>query len=118
MTIENIVTIIAAVLGSSLIQYLISRNDSRNDRINETMKTVSKLERDSVRLQILFMMKFQPERKEKILEIAEYYFHKLNGDWYMTDIFSDWLKENGINIPGWFTLRAEAETGDKEKSEQ
>lgn len=114
MTIENIVTIIAAVLGSSLIQFLINRHDSRN----ETNKTISKLERDVVRLQILFMMKFQPERKEKTLEIAEYYFHMLKGDWYLTDIFSDWLNDNGINIPGWFTLRAEEETGDKEKNEQ
>lgn len=111
MTIENIITIIAAVLGSSLIQYLISRHDSRAEKANENMKTLSKLERDSVRLQILFMMKFQPERKEKILEIAEYYFHKLKGDWYMTDIFSEWLQENGINIPGWFTIRQGEESG-------
>ena len=114
MTVEHIVTIVVAILGSSLIQYLISRHDSRKDRLEEVEKTAHKIEKDGVRLQILFMMKFRPEEKEKILEVAEYYFHKLKGDWYMTDIFTDWLKENEINIPGWFTGRREEELYDNE----
>lgn len=110
MSAENFVTILVAILGSSLIQYLISRHDSRHDRLAK----IDKIERDGVRMQLLFMMQFRPEEKGKILEVAEYYFHKLKGNWYMTDIFTDWLRENGITIPGWFTMRKEEEkNGDK-----
>ena len=102
---DQIVTILVAIIGSSLIQFLISRHDNRKDRLAK----VDKIEKDGVRLQILFMMQFRPEEKGKILEVAEYYFHKLKGDWYMTDIFTEWLKDNDITIPGWFQVRKEEE---------
>lgn len=105
MTFDQIVTIVVAILGSSLIQFLISRHDSRSDRLAK----IDKIEKDGVRMQILFLMQFRPEEKGKILEIAEYYFHKLKGDWYMTDIFTEWLRNNDISIPGWFQIQQEKE---------
>lgn len=107
MTGEQIVTIVVAILGSGLIQYLIRRHDR--------LSKIDKIERDGVRLQLLFLMQFRPEEKGKILEVAEYYFHKLKGDWYMTDIFADWLRENDINIPGWFMIRREEKDDSEDK---
>lgn len=110
MTAEQIVTIVVAILGSSLIQFLISRHDSRKDRLAE----LDKIQKDVVRLQILFLMHFMPDEPGKILEVSEYYFHKLKGNWYMTDVFTKWLRKNNINIPGWFVIRKEEENYDSE----
>lgn len=110
MTAEQIVTIVVAILGSSLIQFLISRHDSRKDRLAE----LDKIQKDVVRLQILFLMHFMPDEPGKILEVSEYYFHKLKGNWYMTDVFTKWLRKNNINIPGWFVIRKEEENYDCE----
>ena len=107
MTVEQIVTIVVAILGSSLIQFLISRHDARKDKLEDIYKQLAKLEKDDVRVQMLIMLALHPENREQILILAEYYFHKLNGDWYMTDLFSDWLATNDIRIPGWFSGRRE-----------
>ena len=109
MTAEQIVTIVVAILGSSLIQFLVSRHDNRKDKLKEIYEELAKLEKDDVRVQMLIMLALHPENKEQILILAEYYFHKLKGDWYMTDLFSDWLEENTIKIPGWFVGRREEE---------
>lgn len=97
----TLIAVLSAVLSAGLftfLQFLISRHDSKRG----LAKKVDKIERDGVRLQILFMMQFRPEEKEKILEVAEYYFETLKGDWYMTGIFMDWLKSNEITVPGWW----------------
>lgn len=112
MTVEQIVTIIVAILGSSLIQFLISRHDARKDKLEEIYKELSKLEKDDVRVQMLIMLALHPENKEQILMLAEYYFHKLKGDWYMTDLFGEWLREEKIALPGWFELKKEEDVNE------
>ena len=43
----------------------------------------------------------QPDEQTEILKIAEHYFVKLKGNWYMTSVFSKWCKSRGLK-PEWF----------------
>ena len=97
MTIE----IILACLGSSglfaFLTFLIQRKDNKLD------KRLDKMERDSVRTQILILMNHYPDNVQEIMKISQYYFETLNGDWYMTSLFNQWLEKNQIAEPEWFT---------------
>lgn len=98
MTGEAIVAIIAAVLGSNLIQFFVSRRDSKKG-IKEQL---FKLEKDSCRTQLLVMMSDYADEKTEIMTLAEHYFKDLKGDWYLTDLFAKWLSAHKIAKPDWF----------------
>lgn len=63
---------------------------------------LKKLEKDTVRLQLLFLMNITPEETQELMTVAEYYFVTLKADWYMTALFAKWLKTNKIERPNWF----------------
>ena len=66
-------------------------------------KQMQKMERDSVRTQLLMLMNtYQYGDASEILTGAEYYFKGLKGDWYMTDLFSKWCSREGVTLPPWF----------------
>ena len=92
------------VLG--FIQFLIKRKDDKEqraeDRQDDDIKgTLKKLEKDVLRTQLLFLIVMQPDEETEILKIAEHYFVKLKGNWYMTSIFSKWCKSRDLK-PEWF----------------
>lgn len=97
-------TILIAVISAmtsggvlAFIQFLITRHDNRKG-IGSTLK---KLEKDVLRTQLLLLILLQPDEQTEILKIAEYYFVKLKGNWYMTSMFSKWCKTRGLR-PEWF----------------
>lgn len=105
--------IIIAVLGSGVISALVSsvttlivraldKKDSDQDRLETLEKKMSKAELDSVRLQMMVLMSDFPEDKQEILRVAQHYFHDLKGNWFMTSMFNNWLKQNDIAEPDWF----------------
>lgn len=93
--------ILIAVLGGGnlllFIKFLIERHD-QNKGIG---KTLTRLEKDGVRTQLLLLILMRPEEQTEILRIAEHYFVKLKANWYMTSIFSKWCDERNLN-PDWF----------------
>lgn len=99
---ELITTIVLAILASNgffaLLQFLITRHDTRKN-VKDKLIT---LEKDGLRTQLLLLILMQPEEQTEILKIAEHYFVKLKGNWYMTDIFNKWLEEKGHSKPDWF----------------
>lgn len=68
----------------------------------EQDKQLDKIEKDSVRSQLMMMIKDYPNREEEILEIAEHYFNGLDGNWYATKIFKNWMLNNNVDKPSWF----------------
>lgn len=109
MIAEQIVTIVVAILGSSLIQYLISRHDARKDKFkaieekqSETDARLDDIDLGNTRMQMLLLMALYPDDKHELMQVAEKYFWVLHGDLYMTSIFQKWLIKNGEEIPEWF----------------
>lgn len=98
---NDITTIVMAVLASNgafaLIQYLITRHDTKKN----IKGTLSKLEKDGLRTQLLLLILLQPDEQTEILKIAEHYFVKLRANWYMTNIFAKWCSSRGLQ-PDWF----------------
>ena len=102
-------TIMIAVISAftsggvlAFAQFLISRHDDKQG----IKSTLRKLEKDSLRTQLLLMIFLRPKEKKEILTLGERYFKKppegLGANWYMTDIFKKWLKEEGHSNPDWF----------------
>lgn len=97
--------VIAAIGSGSLLlfaQFLIERRDRKKGQLAKIIKQLDKQERDSCRTQMLLLMKDYPEEKSELFTIAEHYFKDLHGNWYMTTLFKNYLKENDIEPPLWF----------------
>ena len=107
----NTTAIIELVVGSvlastglfTLIQFLITRHDKKNDDKQGINKRLVKLEKDSVRLQLLIMLKLMPTETQEIMTLAKYYFHTLKSNWYLTSLFYKWIREYNKGVkPEWF----------------
>ena len=105
---NDITTIVVAILASNgafaLIQYLITRHDTKKN----IKGTLIKLEKDGLRTQMLLLILMRPDEEGEILKIAQHYFVKLKGNWYMTSVFSKWCKSRGLR-PEWFHFEDETE---------
>jgi hypothetical protein len=101
------VTIIIAVIGSTglsaFIQFLISRHDKKHDRLADIEKKLDKTEKDSVRMQLLFLINQMPSEHNEIMTLAEYYFGNLKGNWYLSSLFNKWVTQENLETPTWFT---------------
>lgn len=104
-------TILIAVISAmtsggflAFLQFLITRHDDRKG----IGKTLKKLEKDGLRTQLLMLILLQPDDQTEILTLGERYFRKppfgLDGNWYMTGIFSKWCKARDLE-PDWFDFK-------------
>lgn len=77
---------------------------------NKSMQAISKAvdnlhsisldtRKDTLRIQLMLLIQNQPENIDSILKLAETYFMKLHGDWYMTSEFKKWAKAHDIEVP-------------------
>lgn len=103
--------ILLAVLGGGnlilFVKFLIERHDRKIEQAdNEEREGIKNkllvLEKDGLRTQLLLLILIRPNEQTEILRIAEHYFKVLKGDWYMTSIFNNWLKDSVIAEPEWF----------------
>lgn len=105
---QVVTTIILALLASNgffaMVQFLITRWDTRHN----LKGTLKKLEKDGLRTQLLLLILMQPDEQTEILTLGERYFRKppagLDGNWYMTGIFSNWCKSRNLE-PDWFDFK-------------
>ena len=110
MSQETLLAIIGAVLGSGLIQFLITRHDQNKakpieQKIDKILEEQKKSEKDNLRTQLLVMMNMMPNNQEEIMTCAERYFKQLEGDWFYSSLFAKYLKENNIENPIWFNKK-------------
>ena len=107
---DVIVAVVGAVLGSGLIQFLITRHDQNKakpieQKIDKILEEQKKSEKDNLRTQLLVMMNLMSDNKEEIMTCAERYFKQLEGDWFYSSLFAKYLKENNIEPPIWFNVK-------------
>ena len=104
MGILDIVSI--AFGGGSLVTlliFLIKRHDERTDELKKIDKQLKKLEKDSVRTQLILLMRtYSYEDEHELLQMAEYYFVTLKADWVLTAMFKRFLERENIATPMWF----------------
>lgn len=101
------ITIISAILGSTglttLVQFLITRKDKKKDLLIKIDHKIDVLEKDGCRTQLLLLLSDYPENIQEIMTLAEHYFCRLHGDWYLSSMFNDWLEKRHLSKPLWFT---------------
>ena len=105
---EILIVVFGATGFWSLVQFLIDRFDKKRN-VGKQLEIMSekndkqfvKLERDLCRTQLLLMLKSYPKQHEEILKLAHHYFVVLEGNWYMEDLFNDWLVKEKISKPNW-----------------
>lgn len=97
----TIQTIVIAILASNglfaFIQFLITRYDTKKN----VKDKLTILEKDGIRTQLLLLILMRPDEQTEILKLAEHYFKKLKGNWYMTSLFSKWCDQHDLE-PEWF----------------
>lgn len=103
-----IITAISVITGtlitcSSFISSKITESvDKKLDNISEQLDNI-KL--DSTRTQLLTLMSNYPDNESEILKVAYHYFKELDGDWYMSELFSEWAKERNIDVSHIMTIK-------------
>lgn len=114
-------TIIIAIISSGLLSVIIteifgllkarrskksgveSKLEALTDAVSVMREDLRRQEKDNIRTELKLMISDFPDDTTDILKLAEHYFVKLEGNWTMANIFSDWAKKQGVEIPGWFT---------------
>lgn len=99
--ISAIVVIVSATTGlcawvSNQFQGVVSTqiNELRNEiQINDR-----KTEQQITRLELANLIHNQPDNKAEIEKVARYYFVVLDGDWYMTGLYSQWATAHDGDI--------------------
>lgn len=103
--------IITAILSSaglfSLIQFLVVRHDNKKNDFASVMKELRSIKEGQkntdiriTRMELLGLIKDDTDNIDAILQVAEYYFIKLNGNAYAHAFFEKWANEHGVAI-GW-----------------
>lgn len=69
-----------------------------NNKIDDLSSQMKDLKLDTTRNQLLTMMSNYPDNEEEILKVAKYYFRELDGDWYITSLFTRWASARNIDI--------------------
>lgn len=117
-----LVTILSSAGLFGLIQFLIARHDSRNsdfDYVKREISSIKKSQDDTnirvTRMELLGLMRNDPDNVDAILQVAEYYFIELDGNAYAHATFEKWAVDHGVAI-GWLPKLRKGVTNDQ-KSE-
>ena len=103
--------IITAILSSaglfSLIQFLVVRHDNKKNNFTSVMKELREIKDGQkntdiriTRMELMNLIKEDPDNIDAVLQVAEYYFIELDGNAYAHTIFEKWAIEHGV-ATGW-----------------
>ena len=102
---------LSGILGSagvfSLIQFLVIRHDRKNDDLEEIKRGLATMKRSYedtnvrvTRMELMGLIKDDPDNIDAILQVAEYYFIELDGNAHAHSVFEKWALKHGVAI-GW-----------------
>lgn len=97
--------VIAAVGSTALfnfIQYLLARKDKKEDALADIHTDLKDVKEQLCRTQMLLLMADYPDRIDELMKVAQSYFVDLQGDWYISTIFSAFLASKKLPAPAWF----------------
>lgn len=67
-----------------------------------TKDAINSNRRNNLRLQLLVLIADYPDLHEEIMTVAEEYFVKLKGNWYLHPVFEKWMAKEGLQRPNWY----------------
>ena len=104
---KDIAALISAVIviGGALIaggKWLLTEiTASTNTRVSALEAKIddnyAKDELATTRLELMVLMEHDPDNVIEIEKLAKHYFSDLNGNSYLTSVFSRWCREHGAN---------------------
>lgn len=112
-------TIVIAIISSGLLSVIIteifaavkdrkSKKDGVEAKIDEIVAEqkairadLHRQEKDNIRTELKLMISDFPEEESDILRLAQHYFSDLQGNWTMSNIFTEWCRKSGIDLPNW-----------------
>ena len=101
-----IVPIIIAIVSSNalfgFIQFIINKKDNIVKDIKYIREKVDYVDQGQVRTQLLVLIANYPDRIEEIMKLAEQYFCKFHGNYYLTSLFKKYLDDKMLTYPQWF----------------
>ena len=80
-------------------------NAGTNEKLDTIIEKVDKAELNATRSQLLTLMSDYPDNESEILKVADYYFNELDGDWYMTELFTKWADSRDIDVTKIVTVK-------------
>ena len=105
--IKDLAALVSAiiVIGGALIgggKWLLTEiNASTNARVDALEKKIDDNHANekaaTTRLELMVLIDNDPDNIIEIEKLAKYYFNDLNGNSYMTSMFSKWCKEHNAN---------------------
>ena len=98
--ISAVLVIIGALIGcgSWLIKEITASTNSRVDTLEQKIDdNYTKDELATTRLELMVLMEHDPDNVIEIEKLARHYFSDLQGNSYLTSVFSRWCKEHGAN---------------------
>lgn len=102
ITAVGIISAAAVGIGTWCVTQI---NASTNQKLDTIIEKVDRAELDATRSQLLALMSDYPDNESEILKVADYYFNGLDGDWYMTDLFTRWADSRGIDVTKIVTVK-------------
>lgn len=97
------------------IQYMISRHDTRKSDIAGIKRDLSMIRKSQqdmairvTRMELLSLLRQDPDNVDSILQVAEHYFIELDGNAYAHSIFEKWAKAHDVPV-GWLPKLKERE---------
>lgn len=100
-------TILSSAGVFSLIQFFVVRHDRKKEDLVGIRKEINKLRKAQIdtntrvtRMELLALIRDDPNNVDAILQVAEYYFIELDGNAYAHAVFEKWAIEHGVAI-GW-----------------
>lgn len=98
--ISAVLVIIGALIGcgSWLIKEITASTNSRVNTLEQKIDdNYTKDELATTRLELMVLMEHDPDNVIEIEKLARHYFSDLQGNSYLTSVFSRWCKEHGAN---------------------
>lgn len=109
-----IIGVIGSIFG--FVQFLITRKDKKKNNNEEVLKAINEMrielantneeihiqKQNQLRTEILVMMNHYENETFEIMRLAHKYFVEEGGDFTLTSIFAQFLKQHNIEKPLWF----------------
>ena len=101
---SSIVQIIIAIISSNAVFGFIQFIFNRIDYVKKIESKLGYIDQGLIRMQLLVLISNYPDRIEEIMKLAEQYFCKFHGNYYLTSLFKRYLDDKMLTYPQWFNI--------------